>query len=210
MAEWVSLAASAASIIIAFVAIAQATYYYTQGKDTSREVAVSLADIKSATHSLEKLSGRYLERLTKHVTEHSTRQHEDVFQLAMLFAEIPRTNAQQVPTAEGLSEAQLQEAISLWIMMHHYTALTNACAQAVLQPVEEIDGSNEIHSGFLLLIDRSYTDFMLFDNLLANVDNETLSKNAHASLYEHTIENQKLSVMNVGQMFISAQTSVGG
>jgi hypothetical protein len=69
MVDGFNIAASISSIILAFVAIAQATYYFTQTKSTEERVSVALAEIKSAAQSLERLSGRYLDRLTKHVAE---------------------------------------------------------------------------------------------------------------------------------------------
>lgn len=84
MADAFNLAASIASIILAILAVAQATYYFAQTKSSEERVAVALADIKSATQSLEKLSGRYLDRLTKHVTENNSRQSQDIYQLAIL------------------------------------------------------------------------------------------------------------------------------
>jgi hypothetical protein len=96
MVDGFNIAASISSIILAFVAIAQATYYFTQTKSTEERVSVALAEIKSAAQSLERLSGRYLDRLTKHVAETSNRQSDMIYELAVNVREIPRTMTEQL------------------------------------------------------------------------------------------------------------------
>jgi hypothetical protein len=208
MSEAFNLAASLTAIILAIVAIAQATYYFVKTKASEERVAVALADIKSATEALEKLSGRYLDRLTKHVTEHSARQSDDIYQLAMLVAEIPRTRTEDLPkpTENSLEPAQVQEFVSLYILLHHYCALTNICAQVALPLTSEIDGKNPVHSQLCGFVDMSQGDFQFFDNLLVGIDPGILRQNAHCAVYEHTVAQRRAAVRNMGQIFVAAQT----
>jgi len=208
MAESFNLAASIASIILAVVAIAQATYYFVKTKASEERVAVALADIKSATLALEKLSGRYLDRLTRHVTENSARQSDDIYQLATLVAEIPRTRTEQLakPTENSLTAEQVQEFVSLYILLHHYCALTNICAQLVLPTVSEIDGNNQQQSQICAFVDMSYADFMFFETLLSGISSAVISESPHRMIYEETRSHRRKAVRNIGQMFVAAQT----
>src|SRR5262249_41060704 len=81
--ETASIIASIVSVILALVAIAQSIYFYTQSKNTESRVQEALTAIKTQTESLQALSGKYLDRLTRYVTT----PREDPNQIAQLFAD---------------------------------------------------------------------------------------------------------------------------
>ncbi len=202
-----NLAASISSIIIAVVAIAQATYYFTKTKSSEERVAVALAEIRSATQSLEKLNMRYVDRLTKHLTDSSSRQFDDVWQITRLLSDIPKTYTDSFAKSDDSQhQFMLQEKISLYILLHHYCALTNLCAQLVLPPVAEIDGNNNLHARMCEIVDMSSADFLVFDEWLKSVQPEHLEKSPHMQIYDYTVETQKRAIKNMGQMFVEAQT----
>jgi hypothetical protein len=80
--ETASIIASFVSVIISVLAIWQAIYFYTQGKNTERNVQVALEAIKTQTDALQTLNARTLDRLTKYVTT----PRDESTQTAQLFA----------------------------------------------------------------------------------------------------------------------------
>lgn len=67
--EAINLASSIASIILAVIAIGMSVYFYTQSKNTETKVESSLESIKAQTDTLQKLTGKWMDRLTKYVTD---------------------------------------------------------------------------------------------------------------------------------------------
>ena len=65
-----SIASSGVSIILAVLAMWFAFYVYDKGKNTDQSITNSLAKIESQAESLQKLSGKWMDRLTRYVTEH--------------------------------------------------------------------------------------------------------------------------------------------
>lgn len=67
-AEAIGIIAGAVSVILAIVAIWQAMYFYTKGKDTESSVTSSLMGIKAQVETLQSVNTKITDRLTKFVT----------------------------------------------------------------------------------------------------------------------------------------------
>lgn len=215
--EEVSIAASVTSIIVAAVAVMLAAYFFNQAKNTERDVAVSLSKIETQGDSLQKLTGRWMDRLTKYATE-AKPPDETVLMLVKTITQIPSIATQlqsptaggsqgaahaetvtelQSPTAGQSGDAAYAEAVVGYITAHYYAAMLNVTLQAVL--VDDKYNSNETLRG---LVDRSYTDFVYLEGEIDKVDEDVLKASRVHRFYVDTAT-RKDSVRNLA-MFDAA------
>lgn len=64
-----SLVASIVSVVLGIVAFAVSLYFYTQAKNTERDVSRLLGGIQAQTEALQKIVSRQMDRLIRGVTE---------------------------------------------------------------------------------------------------------------------------------------------
>lgn len=81
LSSFISIIGSFVSLILSVVAIFLSAYFYTQTKNTEKSVNEALAEIKTQTANLDKLTGKLLDRLTRFVT---TPQPMDATQAQLL------------------------------------------------------------------------------------------------------------------------------
>lgn len=178
----INLAIGIASILLAILAWAQATYFYIKGKDTERNVSTALAEIKTQTLALEKLNGRFMDRLTKHVTQ-SQPKIDDILNafLEINGKNIPNELPQNIsPTQDQVAKDDL---IACYIHLHHYTALNNILCQGFIEATKD-------HSEFTKnLLRTSYDEFYFMDNILIKISPEDLKANASHDKYLLTKNN---------------------
>lgn len=95
--ETFSIASSIASIVLAAVAIWQATFFYTKSKSTEQNITNALCEIKSQTETLSKLNTRFMDRLIKAVTENRpTEANESTHKLVSALENLPQAIAMQI------------------------------------------------------------------------------------------------------------------
>ncbi len=66
--DLVNLISSIASLILSIIAIWLSLYFYKESKNNEQNVNNALSEIKIHTATLEKLTGKWLDRLTRFVT----------------------------------------------------------------------------------------------------------------------------------------------
>jgi hypothetical protein len=64
----INLTSSLASLLLSIIAIWLSLYFFIQSKNTEKNVNEALTEIKTHTGTLERLTGKWMERLTRFVT----------------------------------------------------------------------------------------------------------------------------------------------
>ena len=108
-AEAWSIAASIVSVVLAVLAIILSIWFFILAKNSEKDVAGSLAKIETQAESLQKLNARWMDRLTRFVTEERPRPAEEsIPQLIAILAQLPQTlTASLTQTPQRETQEQL-------------------------------------------------------------------------------------------------------
>lgn len=176
--DGINLGASVASILLALVAMAMSLYFYCQTKNSEAKVENALEGIKAQTEALQRLSGRYLDRLTKYVTtpkEGPNAESTAVVQaLDRLPAQIQTAVSILIAPSVGQQDALVKEIINCYIALLYYVGLTNVWSSFTLPSAENFDETDSWHQQIKTVVDRSYHDFMHIENLVFALDKQKL------------------------------------
>ena len=165
-------ASNITSVILAILAIALAIYFYVKSKDTEREVSTALAKIETQADALQKLSGRYMDRLTKYVTEtQPNRAEHSATQMAAIMqqlSQLPQTIAASVdqPPDTASHEQAVAELVNCYITIYYYAATTNYWAQMWLPGADTFDQDAVLDNLAQRAVDESYNSFQHLDNVI--------------------------------------------
>src|SRR5208283_5851218 len=124
------------SLVLGGFAIWLSFQFYSKAKDAETRTAITLEAIKAQSEALQKLTGRWMDRFTRHATEPKPAD-QGLLALVNAMANLPTTilTHLQVHTEPRGGEAQevaLSEIINGYICLYHYTALANVGWQALL------------------------------------------------------------------------------
>jgi len=185
--EIASIVASFVSLIVSLLAIALSLYFYTQSKNTERQVAEALASIKAQTDALQKLTGRWMDRFTRAATE-PKQPDETLLLLFSAIREIPTNVASQIRTpGQELSPQILEMVVAAWIGTYFYAAVSNVALQGYLPTLEELEPQDRVKQ----LVDQSYADCAIFEQRIASVDRRLLEANPLAHVYAEALAQWK-------------------
>jgi hypothetical protein len=175
--EAASIVASIVSCIMALVAIAMSVYFYTQSKNTETVVKASLEGIRTQTDALQKLTGRWMDRLTRYVTTPQEPTIETQHQLLIAIKDLPRDIASKLPVPSQASAQQdlLRESVACYCALYYYTAVANWWAQSCLPPIQDFDRNPEYSQFVKKAVDESYRDFSIMAQTLDKVDRSLLA-----------------------------------
>lgn len=192
--ETASIVASIVSIILGLLAIALSLFFYSQSKNTEKEVEKALEGVKSQTDALQRLAGRQMDRLIRGVTE--PRPVEDSLVQVMLTAitQMPASIVSQLQgaSAGATNQALINEAITCYIATYYYAGIANVALQSFLRPLGEIEPDDPTKR----LIDQTSTDFRYMEGLLNRVDSSELAANRLNHLYTEAATQWKPYVMD--------------
>jgi hypothetical protein len=210
-ADTFNLAASIASIILAIVAVWQAVYFYTQGKNTEARVETALASIKTQVETLQSINGRTLDRLTKYATTHREDGTSQVASaLSTALKELPAIFLQfKVPTQDTSSVATRREIVNCYICLWYYTATANINAALCLPLVEEFDENNGYHVFVKNTVDRSFADFNYMSTVINNLTADDISGSYYLNLYDETKQSLINFIGDTAQHFSRQSKSHG-
>lgn len=210
-ADTFNLAASIASIILAIVAVWQAVYFYTQGKNTEARVETALASIKTQVETLQSINGRTLDRLTKYATTHREDGTSQVASaLSTAIKELPAIFLQfKVPTQDTSGAATRREIVNCYICLWYYTATANINAALCLPLVEDFDEGNGYHVFIKNTVDRSFTDFNYMSSVIGNLTADDISGSYYLNLYDETKQSLINFVGDTAQHFARQSKSHG-
>lgn len=177
------------SLILGVFAILLSVYFFMKAKDSEKETARTLEAIKVQTEALQKLTGRWMDRLTRYATEPRPAD-EGLMQLVSAMANLPTTiltHLRVTTTTQATSsndEALIGELVDSYIALYYYVAIANVTAQTLLPSMEAFDTSVPEHSNVKRLVDQTHTDFQYITNLVASVHASRLSMSRVRHLYE--------------------------
>jgi hypothetical protein len=178
--EVVSVVASVVSIILAGFTIWLALYMFNQTKNTEAEAKAALASIKSQMDTLQKLTGRMMDRLTTAVTAPRAAD-EAIVLLVSTLRDIPTTLAANLraPAADASQQALWNEVLTAYIATYFYAGITNVASQAHLPPLADVKEDDF----FKKVVDSSFNDFRLLEDYIGKFDANVLGANRLYHLY---------------------------
>lgn len=181
----INLISSLASLILSVIAIWLALYFYHKSKDTEKEVNETLTEIKTHTGTLERLTGKWMDRFTRYVT---TPQRVDEMQerLLQIISFTTQSSVNQLPPApDGNTKPQLTEyLVSSYLALYYYAGLTNIATQFYLPKLDELEPGNTLKN----IVDRSHADFVYLENLIASLDQSLVQNSQLLNLYNEGLQ----------------------
>lgn len=200
--ETVGLVAGVVSVILAGVAIWQAMYFYSKGKDTESRVEAALVGIKAQVETLQAVNAKITERLTRYVTT----PRNDAAQTAELFAvtlrTLPEIALKLLPPSQATSDSMLRHEVTLaYVALWYYVATTNVWASFCLPRPEDFDPSR--HALVKRVVDQSAADFKTMNGLIAQLDQQQIKSPQFqfAHLYSEVTEQLQSLVGDTSENF---------
>jgi hypothetical protein len=176
-----SIAGSIASIVLAVVAIFLAVYFYTQSKKSEKEVSNSLSKIETQAEALSKITGRQLDRLTKHATE---RRPQEGLPDLDAFVYLATSITQSLSATQPANNSHLQlENLRMTIGALYYSAASNFFAYMSLPAVSDYDENNQFHATTKRMMDLTQADVVYLDNILNDIAPDQIEQTGLAHLY---------------------------
>jgi hypothetical protein len=182
----------ATSLILGGFAIWLSLHFYERSKESEKQVALLLEGIRTQTDSLQKLTGRWMDRFTRHATEPKP-VDEGLMALVSAVADLPTTiltTLRVTPAATNSAQPQVEqlvtELISTYIALHYYSAVANVAMQTHLPAATEYDETNTGHVAFRRLIDSTAVDFQFMANSINTFDRDRVQASRLASLLQET------------------------
>jgi predicted PurR-regulated permease PerM len=200
-----SIAASIVSVILAIFSMSLAVYFFVQTKSTEERVTNSLSKIESQAESLQRLNAKWMDRLTRYVTEDRSRPLDDsIPQLVTVLAQLPQAITMRMtePDRKDSQDTLVEELISCYIVIYYYTALTNYWAQFYVPEASVFDASDDFDNLVRRVVDGSAADFAHIAGLLEKTDQRRLQASAHSPLLVETRDFWRHQVRAVADLFV--------
>lgn len=180
----VSLVAGIVSVLLGFLAIGVSLYFYTQTKNTEKDLGKLLEGIRTQTDALQKIVGRQMDRLIRGVTDQPSSDFSAVYEMIGAIKEIPTTviTLLQAPSSSSSQAVQWwkHEAIKGYIGAYYYSALTNIAHQYFLPPLDQLLPEDRMKR----VVDSSHADFTMLDEWFPKLDKEDLTRNTLYHLHQ--------------------------
>ena len=198
----VGLIAGVVSVIIAIVAIFQACFFYSRGKDTEGRVESALEGIKSQVSTLKDANSRITDRLARFATA----PRNDSAQTAELFAttlqSLPEIALKLAPPSQVSNDPALQAEVTLsYVGLWYYAASTNVWASFCLPRPEDFDA--ERHALVKRIVDTSAADFEKMSSLVAQLNQQEIQDPnfAFAHLYNEVVQHLQPLIGDTSEQF---------
>ena len=203
-----SIVSSMVSVILGFLAIGLSVYFYVQSKNTEKATSTSLAKIETEADALQRLNVKWMDRLTRYVTEERRSPSEDtVTQLIAILSQVPQTIAAtltQVSPGAG-DDRLIRELYSTYIALYFYTACTNYWSQLYLPNASDFDEANQFHGLCRRIADMSSADFAHMAGILESCDQPRLGANLLAHMLSEARDFWRLQVRSTSQVFVARE-----
>jgi len=197
--EVASITASVTSVIVAFLAIGLAVYFYTQAKNTEQQVSNALASISSQTDALQRLTGRWMDRFTRYVTE--PKQADDaLYLLVSAIKDIPTNMASQLqaPQTDTTAQVLTGQLVTAYIALYYYLGVANVSAQGYLPPnIVELKPDDWVKA----FVDTTYSDFHYLDRTLALTDANLIEASHMRANYAEAVNSWKPLVRDTAMVY---------
>jgi hypothetical protein len=199
-----SLVSGIVSLLMGGLSIWLSLHFYTQTNKTERSVANSLTKIETQADALQKINAKWMDRLTKYVTEDRSQPIIDDSIVQLL--EIVRTSHSISATVsvpeKSENDEYIKEIVNCYIIIYYYAALSNYWAQFMLPDINDFNEADQFHVLVKNSIDSSAADFNHFANLLGKLDPARLEAAALHPLLEETRDLWRMGVRGVAETFL--------
>lgn len=201
--ETASIVASIVSVIVAVLAIGLSVYFYTQSKNTERNVATALASVQTQGDALQKLTGRWMDRLTRYATEQPKHDQETFLYLLTAIKEIPSSIATQFrsPASDANNQALLSEVVTAYLAIYYYVAVANVAMQTYLPSLNEIQPDDITKK----LLDQTSADFQKMENIIIAIDKGLIAASPLHYLYQDAINEWRPFVKDATMVYSSRE-----
>lgn len=180
--DLINLIASVASLILSIVAIWLSLYFYNQAKKTENTVNSSLESIKSQATSLERLTARWMDRLTKYVTDSRPADETTVMLMSLIKETVTPVSTQ----LNAPASTQNEELISSYIAIYYYAAITNIEGQALLpSDIADLETDGATIKG---IVDSSNNDFLHLKGVLSGINERKLKASPLYHLFLEAVD----------------------
>lgn len=197
-----NIASSLVSSVLAIVAIILSIWFFILSKNTESRTAASLAEIKTQTEMLNKITGKQIDRFSKYFTEQKPNYIEESLpSLITMFANLPTQLLQQNPPHSDRNDL-LQEITLLYSVLYFYTAQTNYWCQFYLPGhPSEFDITDSFHTLTKRIVDTSASDFEIVAKTLPKFDINTIQGTGAFALLTETKDRWKNFVKTTDQYY---------
>ncbi len=206
--EVLNAAVGLMSIALGGFAIWLGLHFYEKAKEAEKATATTLEAIRAQSDALQKLTGRWMDRFTRHATEPRPAD-EGLMALVSAMADLPTTILTTLRISPGPDPAQLEplraELVDAYIGLYYYTALTNVTTQALLPGPESYDETDEYHRTMRRIVDSSATDFDHMARTLNGADPVRLAASRLAHLLAEARDLWRPLIRNTDMVFRSTQ-----
>jgi hypothetical protein len=135
---------------------------------------------------LQKLTGRWMDRFTRHATEPRPAD-EGLMQLVQVVAALPQTMLAHIhvlrpqpevavnPTRLAeIQEPWVQESVLCYAILYYYESMANCFGQGLLPKRAEFNEGDGFQNGIRTLVDKSARDFTHLRSVIAKVHESRL------------------------------------
>jgi hypothetical protein len=173
-----NIAVGLMSLVLGGFSIWLALHFYERAKDSEKEVALTLEAIRVQGDSLQKLTARWMDRLTRHATEPRPTD-EGLLALVSAVADLPTTILTTLRVTPGTDPAQVEplrsELVTTYIALYYYSAVSNVALQGSLPTAADYDETNDIHAWVRRMIDSTAADFTYMAGIVNGVETPRLA-----------------------------------
>jgi hypothetical protein len=197
------------SLVLGALAIFLSLHLYIKSKDAERQVAVALESIRVQSGSLERLTGRWMDRFTRHATEPRPAD-EGLLALVSTVAALPQTILAHLKVQTEVpqsNEALLRELVDAYIALYYYAGSNNVVSQALLPSEDDFSKDEETHVAIQGIVDRSASDFAIMENVLTRVDANRLKTSNLRHLLDEAVSRWRPHVRYTSQAFEIRRTT---
>lgn len=208
--EVLSMSVGFMSLGLGVLAIWLSWAFYSKAKDAEKQTAVTLEAIKSQSEMLQRLTGRWMDRLTRYATEPRPAD-EGLMMLVNTMANLPTTilthlRVQTTTTSEPSIEPLIADLVDCYISLYHRTAMANVCAQLLLPSPDLFDEENSEHAFVKGIVDGSANDFAIITRAIHQVSQDRLNASRINHLLRGTVETWRPLVRNTQEALAARAT----
>jgi len=201
--EILNAAVGLMSLVLGGFAIWLSFQFFVKGKESEKQTAIMLEGIKTQTEALQKLTGRWMDRLTRYATEPRPAD-EGLKLLLSTMADLPTTMLTHLrvqtldPQLSG--EALRTEALNCYIALYYYTAVANVYVKRFIPLASDFDASNPDHVNIQQLVDSTILDFNKVAVILDRTDWSRIQSSPLYDLFITTRDNWRPHVQTTQQI----------
>ncbi len=185
--DWITVITGICSIVLAIVAIATSAFFAYWSFKSQTAAHTALVEIKAQSDSLQKLSGRWMDRFTKHATRAPTIDPA----LARILDKMATTQpaADRVPSELPVPANVTQDTVDVGIALLYYVAVANFHVSGYVPAAEEYDEAKPFTQLVVRQTNKSLEDYQLVKRGLGRVDPKLIEASRFNYLYQDTVNN---------------------